>query len=33
MLLSARRIVGGRGDTELILLAMELPVPGEMVST
>ena len=32
MLLSARRIVGGRGDTELILLAMEMPAPGEMVT-
>lgn len=33
MLLSARRIVGKRGDTQLILLALETPTPGEMVST
>ncbi len=32
MLLSARRIVGQTGDTQLILLAMEMPAPGEKVS-
>ena len=32
MLLSARRIVGKTGDTHLILLAMEMPAPGEMMS-
>jgi two-component system CheB/CheR fusion protein len=32
MLLSARRIVGNRGDTQLILLAMETPAPREVMS-
>jgi len=32
MLLSARRIVGQTGDTQLILLAMEMPMPGERVT-
>ena len=32
MLLSARRIVGQTGDTQLILLAMEMSAPGEKVS-
>jgi two-component system CheB/CheR fusion protein len=32
MLLSARRIVGQTGDTQLILLTMEIPVAGETVS-
>ena len=32
MLLGARRIIGKAGDTQLILLAMEMQAPGEMVS-
>jgi hypothetical protein len=31
MLLSARRIVGKRGNTQLILLAMEMLTSGELV--
>jgi two-component system CheB/CheR fusion protein len=33
MKLSARRIVGKAGETQLILLAMEVPAPGETEST
>jgi len=33
MLLSARRIVSKSGDTQLILLAMEIPTPGEKERT
>jgi two-component system CheB/CheR fusion protein len=32
MLLSAHRIVGKTGDTQLILLAMEMPAPSEKES-